>query len=189
MKSFLREIVITSVMAIIIFFIIQATVQTFVVVGSSMQPNFMDGQRVLVNKAVFSFGQPQRGDVIIFEPPNRLQVDYIKRVIGLPGDIIEVKSGVVYVNSTRLDEPYIKQPASYSLALETVPADSYFVLGDNRGNSNDSHNGWVVPRHNIVGRAWVSIWPPNRWGMAPNYALDKQLTGGADATAEAAPAR
>ncbi len=185
MKSFVREIAITAILAIIIFFGIQATVQTFVVVGSSMLPNFQDGQRVLVNKAIFSFGQPHHGDVIVFEPPNRLQVDYIKRVIGLPGDTVEIKSGEVYVNGTRLVEPYIKLPASYSMARETTPADSYFLLGDNRSNSNDSHNGWVVPRQNLVGKAWLSIWPPQRWGLAPNYPIAKQLHGSASAVVPA----
>ena len=160
MKSFLREVLITAVMAIVIFFAVQATLQTFVVVGASMQPSFDDGQRLLVNKMIFNFAAPNRGDVIIFEPPSGQRVDYIKRVIGVPGDTVEVRQGVVYVNGVRLNEPYIKAVPSYSLAPETIPQDNYFVLGDNRGNSNDSHNGWVVPKQNLVGKVWLSIWPP-----------------------------
>jgi signal peptidase I len=185
MKSFLREVLITAVMAIVIFFAVQSTLQTFVVVGGSMQPTFDDGQRLLVNKMIFNFAPPNRGDVIIFEPPSGQRVDYIKRVIGVPGDTVEVRQGVVYVNGTRLTEPYIKSVPSYSMGPETIPNDNYFVLGDNRGNSNDSHNGWVVPKQNLVGKAWLSIWPPGRWGLAPNYPIAKQLHGSASAVVPA----
>ncbi len=185
MKSFLREVLITAVMAIVIFFAVQATLQTFVVVGASMQPSFDDGQRLLVNKMIFNFAAPNRGDVIIFEPPSGQRVDYIKRVIGVPGDTVEIRQGVVYVNGVRLNEPYIKQVPGYSLAPETIPRDKYFVLGDNRVNSNDSHNGWVVPKQNLVGKAWLSIWPPGRWGLAPNYPITKQLHGSATAVVPA----
>lgn len=177
MKSFIRELLITAVMALLIFLAVQATIQTFVVVGTSMQPTFEDGQRLVVNKFLFNLGQPHRGDVIIFVPPNAQAVDYIKRVIGLPGDTVEVKQGIVYVNGVKLDEPYIHNRATYSMPAEKVPAGTYFVLGDNRGNSNDSHNGWVVPKQNVVGKAWISIWPPGRWGPALNYPLNKQLVG------------
>jgi len=175
MKAFFREILITLILAVAIFFVIQFTLQTFVVVGTSMQPSFQNGQRLVVNKAVYKFSEPERGDVIIFEPPTKSQADYIKRIIALPGDTVEIKNEAVYVNGSELDEPYIKKSPGYTIDEQEIPGDAYFVLGDNRGNSNDSHNGWVVPRQNIVGKAWLSIWPPDKWWLVPNYPLQKQL--------------
>ena len=176
MKTFLREILITAILALLIFFTVQTTLQTFVVVGPSMLPSFKDEQRLLVNKVVYYFHEPERGDVVIFQSPNNRQEDYIKRIIALPDDTVEVKNGAVYVNGSKLDEPYIKNPPSYTLAEQKIQEDSYFVLGDNRDNSNDSHRGWVVPRQNLVGKAWLSIWPLDNWGIVPDYPLQEQLT-------------
>ena len=176
MKTFFREILITAILALLIFFTVQATIQTFVVVGSSMQPSFQDGERLLVTKITYKLHQPERGDVVIFEPPDNQRTDYIKRIIAVPGDTIEVKTRTVYVNGSQLDEPYINSPPSYTLEEQKIPEESYFVLGDNRDNSNDSHRGWVVPRQNIVGKAWLSIWPPDKWGLVPDYPLQEQLT-------------
>ena len=88
---------------------------------------------------------------------------------------MEIKDSTVYVNDIPLDEPYIDIPPNYTTKCE-VPDDHYFVLGDNRNNSNDSHTGWLLPRENIVGQAWLSIWPPDKWGLVPNYPLQEQLT-------------
>ena len=174
MKSFLREIVITAVLALGIFFLIQTTLGSFIVVGISMEPSFFDGERLLVNRVVYNLHEPERGDVIVFDPGGQ-QPDYIKRIIALPGDTVEVKDGAVYVNDSKLDEPYIKSSPYYTTEPKTVPANSYFVLGDNRNNSNDSHNGWVVQSEKIVGKVWLLIWPPNEWGIVPEYSLAEQL--------------
>ncbi|RLC63748.1 MAG: signal peptidase I [Chloroflexi bacterium] len=176
MKVFLREILGLILLAVAIFLLLQVVFPRFEVVGSSMEPNLHDGQRLLVNKAVYFFREPEAGEVIVFQPPNNRRTDYIKRIIALPGDTVEVKAGVVYVNGSPLDEPYIKDQPSYTLGPQKIPEDSYFVLGDNRNNSNDSHNGWTVPRQNIVGKAWISIWPPGQWGVVTNYKLTEQLT-------------
>jgi signal peptidase I len=175
MKSFLREVLITIILALVIFFGARAVFQTFVVLQSSMKPSFHEGERVLVNKAVYFFGEPKRGDVVIFKAPNGQQDDFIKRVIGLPGDSIEVKDRAVYVNGSKLNEPYIQNPPGYTLAKREVPKDSYFVLGDNRNISNDSHNGWFLPRENIIGKAWLITWPPTDWEVVPDYPLGEQL--------------
>ena len=176
MKTFFREILITAILALIIFLGAQATIQTFVVVMTSMEPSFHDGQRLLVNKAGFIFGDPERGDVVIFEAPNGRGGDYIKRVIGLPGDTIEIRDKEVYIDGSKLDEPYIMDAPTYILAEQEIPENHYFVLGDNRNNSDDSHHGWVVPRENMIGKAWISTWPPENWGLVPDYPLQKQLT-------------
>ena len=175
MKAFFREIVITAILALVVFFGIQATVQTFVVIGPSMLPSFEDGQRILVSKVAYYLHEPERGDVVVFQSPTNRREDYIKRIIALPGDTVRVNAGAVYVNGTKLKEPYIKNPADYTLEQLKIPENNYFVLGDNRRVSNDSHNGWLVPREKIIGKAWLSIWPPNKWGPIPNYPLSEQL--------------
>jgi signal peptidase I len=175
MKTFLREILITIVIALLIFLAARATIQTYVVVMTSMEPNFHEGQRLVVNKVVYTFDEPERGDVVIFKAPDRQQEDFIKRIIAIPGDTVEVKNGAVYLNGIELDEPYIESPPSYTMAKLEVPVNNYFVLGDNRNHSNDSHHGWLLPRENIIGKAWLSTWPPDNWGVVPNYNLEEQL--------------
>ena len=175
MKTFFREVLITIILALIIFFTARATIQTYVVVMTSMEPSFHEGQRVVVNKAIYVFGELDRGDVIIFTAPNGQNEDFIKRVIALPGDTVEVKDGAVYVNDVKLDEPYIMNPPRYTVEELEVPQDKYFVLGDNRNNSNDSHNEWFVNRADIHGKAWLSTWPPAYWGVIPEYDLGQQL--------------
>ena len=177
MKGFVRELLITLGLAVAIFLLLQTTIQSSIVLGSSMEPSLNDGQRLIVNKAVYHFRDPQRGDVVIFHSPSSYKTDYIKRVIGLPGDTIEIRSGTVSVNGSPLDESYIKASPNYSYGPFVVPEDNYFVLGDNRNNSNDSHTGWTVPEQSIIGKAWLSIWPPGEWGTVRAYPIDKQLMG------------
>lgn len=175
MKAFLREILITLAIAAVIVIAFTVSVQTFRIYMSSMEPSFYEGQRLLVNKAAYIFGDPQWSDVAIFHAPGNRQGDYIKRVIARPGDTVEVKDGAVYVNGFELDEPYIKSPPGYTLEEQNIPENMYFVLGDNRNNSDDSHNGWLVPRQNMIGKAWLSVWPPPEWGVVPSYSLEEQL--------------
>jgi len=175
MKTFFREVLITIILALIIFFVARASIQTFVILMTCMEPNFYEGQRIVVNKAGYWFGEPDRGDVIIFESPQGQEEDFIKRVIGIPDDTVEVKGGAVYINGVELDEPYIKSPPNYTVEEKTIPDNSYFVLGDNRNNANDSHNGWYVPRENIKGKAWLITWPPADWAVVPDYPLEEQL--------------
>ena len=180
MKAFLREILVTLTLAVAIFILLQATVQSFVVIGSSMTPNLHENERLLVSKVVYRLHEPERGDVVVFRPPNRDHGDFIKRIIGLPGETVEVKNGAVYVNGREVDEPYIKDSPRYTVPQQTISRNEYFVLGDNRNNSNDSHNGWTVPRQRIVGKAWLLIWPPAKWGSTPNYSLPEQMAAAAN---------
>jgi signal peptidase I len=175
MKNFFRESLITIGLAVIIFLILQTTIQSSIVDGSSMEPGLNNGQRLIVAKIAYSFKDPQRGDVIIIHPPVAPEKQWVKRVIGLPGDTIEVQKGIVYVNGFPLNEPYIKSPPTYTLNSFTVPQDNYFVMGDNRNNSTDSHYRWTVTRENIVGEVWLRIWPFSSWGIIHAYPLADEL--------------
>jgi signal peptidase I len=170
MKTYLRDALIALVLVAVLFFAFQTVFQQNYVTQVSMYPNLQEGERIFVNKLVFHFREPHRGDIIVFRPvwPGNT-VPLIKRVIGLPGETIKIESGTVYVNGAAIDEPYIKDPPRYQMSAVTVQAESYFVLGDNRNNSNDSHAGWTVPRDYIIGQAWLAVWPPGKWGLVPNY--------------------
>ena len=175
MKAFFREVFFTLLIAAVIVVGFHYTLQTYRIFMSSMEPSFHEGQRLLVNKAAYFFREPEHGDVIIFRAPNGTD-DYIKRIIAIPGDTVEVKDNTVFVNGIPLDEPYVLDSPNYTMEKTEVPPDRYFVLGDNRNNSNDSHRGWFASREDIIGKAWLSTWPPEAWGLVPDYALSEQLT-------------
>jgi signal peptidase I len=179
LSSFVRELIGTILVAVVIFFGINGTLQNSEVIGYSMVPNLQQGERIFINKLAYKFGhEPQRGDIIVLVPPAYLASpnDYIKRVIGLPGERVEIKGGVVYIHKTdgstlTLEEPYVADPALQTFEGGVIAPDNYFVMGDNRNNSGDSRQGWTIPRKDIVGKALVVIWPPSRWGAPPNYKL------------------
>ena len=165
----LREVGITILIAVAVFICLRFTVQSYTVVMSSMEPNFQEGECIMVNKVSYHSSGPQRGDVIVFNPPFESPHPFIKRVIGLPGNTVEIKDGKVFINGIPLEEEYIMAPPNYTMPAMEVPENEYFVLGDNRNNSTDSHNGWTVPRNHIIGKAWFTYWPPSRWGIVKHY--------------------
>jgi signal peptidase I len=192
MKNAVRDVLETLLLTVLIFLIVRSVVQNFKVEGRSMEPTLHNGQYLLINKAVYwrldgdllsklnpgaeastdpatqishyLFSQPQRGDIIVFRYPKEPSRDFIKRVIGVPGDLVEIKNGIVYVNDKPLHEDYTADPPTYFQPPERVPEGQYFVLGDNRNNSSDSHVWGLVPEENIIGKAWFSYWPPDNWG-------------------------
>jgi signal peptidase I len=178
--AFWREVLITLAIAVAVYLGINFSLQNAEVLGQSMEPNLHHGERVFINKLAYRFGdEPQRGDVIVFVPPAELASsnDYVKRVIGLPGERVETRNGRVYIHKTDgteilLDENnYVVQQTIGYYVSEVISEGHYFVMGDNRNNSGDSRGGWTVEKSDIVGRAWIVIWPPSEWGRAPNYRL------------------
>ena len=167
-----RGVLITLVIALIIFLAAQAMMQSVKVVGASMEPSLHNGQYLVVSKAAYWFHPPRRGDIIVFHSTQNQDQDIIKRVIATPGETVEIREGKVYINGSPLDEPYIAEEPYYNLPPQDVPEDSYFVLGDNRNHSSDSHVWGVVPEGNIVGKAWICYWPPSEWQSVPNHSYD-----------------
>ena len=164
-RSVVGEVIETVILTLAIFFLIQLLVRNFRVVGTSMEPNLHNGQYLIIDKVSYRLSGPQPGDVVVFEPPNRPGEDYVKRIIGLPGQMVEIRNDQVLVDGKALVEPYTVRPSSYSMDARRVGPDEYFVLGDNRNSSSDSHSWGMVPRDKIVGRALVCYWPPSAWGV------------------------
>jgi signal peptidase I len=181
-----REVIETLLLAALIFFLVRLVVLNFRVDGESMLPNFDDGQMLLVNRNAYEFvdlngnkfypfDPPERGDVIVFNPPNGSDKPYIKRVIGLPGEEVTFSDGHVDINGAPLEEDYIQDRTRCGRADTcdvVVPPDSVYVLGDHRTNSSDSRVFGPVPIENIVGKAWVSYWPPHDVGFVPHERYD-----------------
>lgn len=191
---FVWELTQTVVLTLLIFFALRAVVQNFKVEGQSMEPTLHHNQFLIINKAtyaridgtpmemlvtrgesaegpVFLFGAPAHGDIVVFKFPNQPEKDFIKRIIGVPGDTVEVRAGQVYLNGALRNEQYIRPGASYDAPPKVVPAGQYFVLGDNRPNSSDSHVWGFVPADNLIGKAWFAYWPPRDWGPLASGAL------------------
>jgi len=175
----LREVGITVLIAVAVFALLRLTVQSYTVIMSSMEPNFQDGECIMVNKVCYRSSGPQRGDVVIFDPPFDSEYPFIKRVIGLPGETVEIEDGKVSINGTPLEEDeYIAAQPNYTMSAQEIPENEYFVLGDNRNSSNDSHNGWTVPWDNIIGKAWFTYWPPSKLGIVKHYSYPELYGAG-----------
>jgi signal peptidase I len=182
------EVAQTILLTIAIFLSVRLLVQNFRVEGASMDTTLRSGEFLLINKVTYLrldgtpfnlfspsrndraslhyvFGGPQRGDIVVFRSPGDPNKDFIKRVIGLPGERVKIVDGNVFIDGTRLAEPYIVHHATYDFSEKTVPSDSFFVLGDNRPNSSDSHLGWFADADSVIGRAWISYWPPELWSI------------------------
>ena len=170
-KQFLFDLVETLALAVILYFGINAFSARVRVDGFSMVPTLQDGEYVLVSKVTYKLGDPQHGDIIVFEHPNQPQEDLIKRIVGIPGDIVEVTGMMVYVNGQALNEPYINAAPMYSGKWE-VPEGYLFVLGDNRNESSDSHAWGLLPMENVVGKALFIYWPPPEWNIISHYDIE-----------------
>ena len=160
-----------AVFVIVYFFL----VQPHQVYGNSMLPNFHNGDYILTDKISYRFRLPKRGDVVIFHSPTYPEREFIKRIIGLPGEKILLKEGKIFINGKRLSEPYLPPHTSTRPGLflkegkeVIVPLSEYFVLGDNRSNSSDSRDFGPIPRKAIIGKAWLRYWPFSRLSLIPS---------------------
>lgn len=156
--QFFLDLLETLLLALILFLIINTLTARVRVEGYSMYPTLDNGQYVLVNRLAYRFDEPQRGDIIVFHNPNYVKEDFIKRVIGLPGDEIVISNGNVIVNGYQLAEPYIIDAPSYS-GTWRVPEHALFVLGDNRNDSSDSHVWGTLDMDFVIGKAVLVYWP------------------------------
>jgi len=189
-----RELVETLLLALLIFLAVRSAVQNFKVEGESMVPSLQNGQYIIVNKLAYAqidldkfdwipflnpgdnpvrhlFGTPERGDVIVFEAPTKANSDFIKRVIGVPGDTVEIKDSVVFVNGEPLVEPYITGRTGCPCGPWVIKPGTYFVMGDHRSNSSDSRGFGAIAEESIVGKALFSYWPLSEVGLAPNHSV------------------
>ena len=168
-------------LALLMFVLVRGVAQNFVVDGGSMQPSFSHGEMVIVNKLAFAsfdiswlpwtdnedwrpFGRPEQGDVVVFHFPFGQDRDFIKRVVAVPGQTVEIRDGQVMVDGEILEEPYLLEPPAYRYGPETVPADHVFLLGDARNNSYDSHSWGMLEQDLIIGRADLRYWPLGEFG-------------------------
>ena len=152
--------------------------------SESMLPTLEVNDRLIIEKVSYHFKNPQRGDVVVFNPTEILQQQnykdaFIKRVIGVPGDTVQVSGGTVFINGEALEEDYINEAPEYDYGPVTIPEEHYLVLGDNRNNSYDSHYWGFVPREKLVGKAFIRFWPFNRVGILneePQFADEEPIT-------------
>ena len=176
-RDFVAETGKTVIISLIAVWLIRSfIVQPFYVRGASMEPNFTDGEYLIINeigylcitRTAYCFGRPERGDVVVFRYPLDPSEYFIKRIIGLPGDMVEIDEGKVLVNGKTLEEAYIPQGVfTYGKTQISLGEGEYYALGDNRPSSSDSRRWGVLPAQNIVGKAWLRGWPFRRIGIVP----------------------
>lgn len=201
-RSLIWDIAETLLIALVLFVAIRGVILNYRVDGSSMEPTLHNGEMLIVNRRAYvairlgrwldtipgvdvdegwvwyPFGQPQRGDIVVFRPPNGGSEPYVKRIIALPGERVEIRDGAVFINGRRLIEPYLVEPTVWrgmTLNHEYVVEPGHvFVMGDNRNNSSDSRIFGAIPMSSIIGKAWLTYWPPDEAKLlgAPAYALE-----------------
>lgn len=175
LRGFGREILETILLIGAIYALVNLATVRFIVEGPSMQPNFATGQVLVVSRLNYMFSTPQRGEIVIFNAPGQPpdEPPYIKRVIGLPGETVEIRDTKVYVNGVELFEPYINEPCEAGRCANRtweLGEGEYFVMGDNRNHSSDSRAFGPVTRERIIGEALIRYWPPQDWGLVSHVA-------------------
>ena len=175
--TFVRELLETIILIGLVYTLVNLATVRFYIEGPSMQPNFWAGQFLIVSRASYMLGNPQRGDIVVFDPPGDDGTPddplLIKRLIGLPGEHLEFSNNQVIVNGTALNEPYIKEACRVSSCTDgrtyDLGANEYFFMGDNRNNSRDSRVFGPITKNRIIGEAVVRYWPPKDWGIVTRY--------------------
>lgn len=178
-RGLIREILDTIILIGAIYAIVNLASVRFIVEGPSMQPNFFTGQVLVVSRVNYLLDEPARGDIVVFNPPNQSpdEPPYIKRVIGRPGDMVEIRDTSVYVNNQLLDEPYINEPCRETRCPDNtwqLGPNQYFVMGDNRNHSSDSRAFGPITLDRVIGEALVRYWPPQAWGIVSRIAYPEE---------------
>ena len=197
MKRSLLDVVKALALAAVFFFVVQAVLQNYQVLGQSMEPNLHSGQHVIVNKAAYMsldvdrlskfipfyevdeeselhlFGEPERGDVVVIRSPQELAKRLVKRIVALPGDSLQIEDGILKINGRSISEPYVLG-STRDRDKSTIPEGHYFVLGDNRSRSNDSNSFGPVHESQIVGKAWLAYWPPGDFGPVDSFTIEPE---------------
>ena len=197
MKRSLLDIVKALALAAVFFFVVQAVLQNYQVLGQSMEPNLHSGQHVIVNKAAYMsldvdrlskfipfyevdeeselhlFGEPERGDVVVIRSPQELAKRLVKRIVALPGDSLEIENGILKINGQLISEPYVLGNTR-DRDESTLPEGHYFVLGDNRSRSNDSNSFGPIHESQIIGKAWLTYWPPGDFGPVDSFTIEPE---------------
>jgi len=172
-RSWLQDLLETLLLAAIIFLVINTLTGRYQVHGQSMEPSLYGNQYLIASKVTYWLHPPERGDIVVLRPPaGQGSIPFIKRIIGIPGDIVEAREGKIWVNGIALNEPYVSAPVAYTNRW-IVTDGMYLVLGDNRNNSSDSHAWGLLPRENIIGKAVLCYWPPEHWGLIPHYSYEE----------------
>lgn len=167
-RGIVREVFGSFLPAVLIVAVVNLFVaQPRTVDGESMEPSLYEDQRLIVELLSYRFEQPARGDIIVLNLHERDTGPLIKRVVGLPGDMVEIRDGQVLINGEPLSEPYLAEPTTGVMKARLVPEEHVFVMGDNRNASNDSRYFGMVPYSEIVGHAWLRYWPPSEAGLLP----------------------
>ena len=167
--SALRELLETLILTVVTYLLVRTFLfETYRVVGQSMDQTLEQDQRLIVSKLSYRLHEPQRGDIIVFHDPQDPGRNLIKRIIGLPGEILEIRSGQVFINGQPIDEPYLGSTSTRSEPQIAIPDGYYFVMGDNRNNSSDSRSWGLLDTDRIVGKAAFTYWPVRLWGSAPH---------------------
>lgn len=163
-KGPVREIFESIAIAVILAVVIRVFLfQFFVIPSGSMEPTLTEGDMIAANKIIYRFSEPKRGDIIVFKYPLNPDRDFVKRLIGLPGEKVQIKNSTLYINGKKVAEPYLPKGLKFQdYGPVTIPKDKYFMMGDNRNNSLDSRAWGEMPRENIIGKAAIIYWPVNR---------------------------
>ncbi len=174
--TFVRELIETIILIALVYTLVNLATVRFYIEGPSMQPNFWAGQFLIVSRANYMLGNPQRGDIVVFDPPGDDNTPdnplLIKRLIGMPGDHLEFNNGKVFVNGVQLNEPYTAEQVCTNDCRDQVwdlGSNEYFFMGDNRNNSRDSRVFGPVTKDRIIGEVLVRYWPPDAWGFVTHY--------------------
>jgi signal peptidase I len=172
----IRDILDTAILIFLVYTLVNLATVRFFIEGPSMQPSFYEGQYILVSRVHYLLGEPARGDIVVIDPPGDDGMPneplLIKRLIGLPGETLALREGVLYIDGVAFDEPYIRETCTTVTCTDRtweIPPGAYFFMGDNRNNSRDSRAFGTVERRRIIGEAVIRYWPPTDWELVTRY--------------------